>query len=158
MLSIKRSVFGPGQTGSEERFSISTHTEENPALSMSLHSSTPQPQQGPATGRKWSGNLALASLSEATLPLLEPFWRSEFLEKGVVLWDQQPSDRVLFPMSGLVSLICPTAAGHGIEFGNVGRESALGFSSHNHSRAEVRVAGAFLTVPIERFWSAAQRS
>jgi CRP-like cAMP-binding protein len=69
----------------------------------------------------------LAALSPRAFALLESHLRYRDFPEGSVLWDAgAPTERVYFPLSGVISVVLPVKDGSGIEVASVGREAAAG--------------------------------
>jgi CRP-like cAMP-binding protein len=72
-------------------------------------------------------NAVLAGLSPRAFAVLEPHLRHRDFAEGSVLWDAGvPTERVYFPLSGIISVVLPVKDGVGIEVASVGREAAAG--------------------------------
>ena len=74
-------------------------------------------------------NAVLAALSPRAFSILESHLRHRDFPEGSVLWDAGvPTERVYFPLSGIISVVLPVKDGLGIEVASVGREAAAGLS------------------------------
>ena len=72
-------------------------------------------------------NAVLAALSSRAFSFLESHLRHRDFLEGSVLWDAgAPTERVYFPLSGIISVVLPVKDGLGIEVASVGREAAAG--------------------------------
>jgi CRP-like cAMP-binding protein len=72
-------------------------------------------------------NAVLAALSPRAFALLESHLRYRDFPEGSVLWDAgAPTERVYFPLSGVISMVLPVKDGSGIEVASVGREAVAG--------------------------------
>jgi CRP-like cAMP-binding protein len=61
--------------------------------------------------------------------MLESHLRHRDFAEGSVLWDAgAPTERVFFPLSGVISVVLPVKDGSGIEVASVGREAVAGLS------------------------------
>ena len=75
-------------------------------------------------------NAVLAALSPRAFALLESHLRYRDFPEGSVLWDAgAPTERVYFPLSGIISVVLPIKDGSGIEVASVGREAVAGLGS-----------------------------
>ncbi len=74
-------------------------------------------------------NAVLAALSPRAFSMLESHLRHRDFAEGSVLWDAgAPTERVFFPLSGVISVVLPVKDGSGIEVASVGREAVAGLS------------------------------
>ena len=74
-------------------------------------------------------NAVLAALSPRAFSMLEPHLRHRDFAEGSVLWDAGvPTERVYFPLAGVISVVLPVKDGSGIEVASVGREAVAGLS------------------------------
>ncbi len=74
-------------------------------------------------------NAVLAALSPRAFSMLESQLRHRDFAEGSVLWDAgAPTERVFFPLSGVISVVLPVKDGSGIEVASVGREAVAGLS------------------------------
>ena len=72
-------------------------------------------------------NAVLAALSPRAFQILEAHLRHRDFPEGSVLWDAgAPTERVYFPLSGVISVVLPVKDGSGIEVASVGREAVAG--------------------------------
>ncbi|HKD28050.1 MAG TPA: Crp/Fnr family transcriptional regulator [Xanthobacteraceae bacterium] len=72
-------------------------------------------------------NAVLAALSPRAFSILEAHLRHRDFSEGAVLWDAgAPTERVYFPLSGVISVVLPIKDGSGIEVASVGREAVAG--------------------------------
>jgi len=105
-----------------------------------------------------SANILLArmELPPADLDVVEA-------ERGHVIWEHGALiERVVFPLSGMVSLVVATEDGRGVEAATVGREGAIGATPglkpiHAFARAVVQIPGVIAQVEIGRLREVAQR-
>src|ERR1700689_1406409 len=98
----------------------------------------------------------LSSLSPAAFALLEPYLRGQSVAKGTVLWEaDRRSERVYFPLSGLISVASVLDDGEGIEVACVGREGAGGIwrGPESFTRGVAQCAGTLLAIPAARLAS-----
>jgi CRP-like cAMP-binding protein len=99
-------------------------------------------------------NHVLASLAAADLNVLLPHLRSVELPQEMVLFEAgSVITRVIFPHSGVVSLVVELASGEMIEAAMIGREGVVGGlsaldSNISISRAIVQVAGAASAIDV----------
>ena len=76
-----------------------------------------------------STNHVLASLASSDAEALRPHMHSIDLPQGKVLAEAgKKIDRVIFPNSGIISVVVALASGEMIEIGMIGRDSVLGAS------------------------------
>jgi CRP-like cAMP-binding protein len=109
-------------------------------------------------------NLFLTALPARDFALVQPMLQPVELRQGDVL--QEPGQRVnevVFVQSGLISLLTPMQDGAAIEIATLGRESVLGVlaalgSHRSTARATVQIAGAALTVRVNDFREAVDKS
>jgi len=74
-------------------------------------------------------NAVLAALSSRAFSIIESHLRHRDFAEGSVLWDAGvPTERVYFPLSGVISVVLPVKDGSGIEVASIGREAAAGLS------------------------------
>ena len=104
-----------------------------------------------------ASNLLLARLGLASGDLeLTP------AERGQVLWQPgEPVEAVVFPLSGMVSVVVDTADGRSAEVATVGREGAAGVTPGLEplpafARAVVQIPGAIARVELDRLRELAQ--
>ena len=111
------------------------------------------------------GNRLLASLGPADLALLSPHLKDSQLKQGMVLQQAgDPTERVYFPNSGMISLLAVMEAGNGVETATIGREGAVGVMaglvgrSSATGRAVVQLEGVFAHIDPSRqaLWPSAQ--
>jgi len=101
-------------------------------------------------------NHALGTLSEQAFAQLVPHLHKHVVAKGTVLWSgANPHGSIVFPLSGVVSIVRTDTEGRGVEVGFAGRESAVGFSAQELTRGIVQVGGVFVQVVADRFWAVA---
>lgn len=104
-----------------------------------------------------SGNRLLAELPAETLALMERELRPVSLTQGTVIFEAgAPVDQIIFPQTGLLSLLIVTKDGGTIEAMTVGRGGALGLhcglgERHSFTRALVQIGGDFLTMRASSF-------
>src|ERR1700744_3536410 len=109
------------------------------------------------------GNSFLANGSREILSLLLPNMRSIFLSRGTLCFDiGDKIDEVYFPITGVISLLFPTAENQWVETAWIGRKGAVGFEAaigeaRSFSRATVRVPGGFYAVSAAYFERAVKR-
>ena len=78
----------------------------------------------------YSKNHVLASLAEFDADALRPHMKSiDLLQGKVVAEAGNEIDRVIFPNSGIISLVVSLTSGETIEIGMIGRDSVLGASA-----------------------------
>jgi CRP-like cAMP-binding protein len=76
-----------------------------------------------------STNHVLASLSSSDADALRPHMQSIDLPQGKIVGEAgKKIDRVIFPNSGIISVVVPLTSGEIIEIGMIGRDSVLGAS------------------------------
>ena len=109
-------------------------------------------------------NEALASLSRPALAALAPYLTEQVALAGMALWEPAgQTNWVFFPLSGLVSIIVPTADGSGIEVATVGCDGA-GSGSFDPGRTGVTtiglvcIGGTFCRIAAERLLAAAEQN
>lgn len=100
-------------------------------------------------------NDLLAALPPAELERIRPHLKSTELETGQVLCrESRPSRHVYFPTTALVSLLCNTSSGEGVDVATTGSEGMVGIS-FGHSlawgpgQAVVQCAGDAITLPVQ---------
>lgn len=109
-------------------------------------------------------NRLLASLRSEDFAALSRHLREVPLIQGQTLEERgERVDAVLFPQSGLISLIVETPEDRSVEVGTVGSESAIGLTVGLGSRiasvsALVQVSGSALCIPASRFRTATAQS
>jgi CRP-like cAMP-binding protein len=109
-------------------------------------------------------NYLLQQLSEGDFELLRADLRPVPLVHGDALYEPGDAvDAVIFPESGLLSVITIMASGATSETSMVGRDSAFGFveasgSGHVNSRVIVQIAGLAWVAPASRFRAAFEGS
>lgn len=102
-------------------------------------------------------NRLLAALPADTLALMERELRPASLAQGMVIFEAgAPVDQIVFPQTGLLSLLVVTKNGGTIEAMTIGREGALGLHGglgerRSFTRALVQIGGDFLTMRASRF-------
>ena len=110
------------------------------------------------------GNRLLAALSPADLDLLVPHFRKVTLERDAVLVRSgDATERIYFPLSGLIAFIMDMPSGQTVATAVVGNEGAVGIlsalgPSRSPMTAIVRVAGTALLISPARFHAALSRS
>jgi CRP-like cAMP-binding protein len=110
-----------------------------------------------------STNHVLASLSSSDADALRPHMQSIDLPQGKIVGEAgKKIDRVIFPNSGIISVVVPLTSGEIIEIGMIGRDSVLGASVAIEddiflNRAIVQVEGAGTVIEATHIrWVAAQ--
>jgi CRP-like cAMP-binding protein len=110
------------------------------------------------------GNRLLAALPPADLELLVPHFRMVPLERDAVLVRSgDATERIYFPLSGLIAFIMDMPNGQTVATALVGNEGAVGMlstlgPSRSPMTAVVRVAGTTLQISPSRFHAALDRS
>ncbi len=119
---------------------------------------------GEATDEVEDNRILAALRPEARAFLFERAERREMRAGDVVFHDGQPVTHVVFPHSGVVSIIAEMSNGRSVEKSSIGREGFLGFSvimggGESLGRSVVQVAGhaSWVSVPdldiaLERFF------
>ena len=98
-------------------------------------------------------NRLLSYFAAPDLALLTAHFSELVLKQGAVLHEPETLiETVYFPLSGAVSLLAVMKGGVAIEVANVGREGAVGLSTHSgvwlaRTRATVRVPGSAKAIP-----------
>lgn len=117
---------------------------------------------GEAT-RHWTGNLFLDSLSERTIAALKPPFEKVSLKHNELINDGQAvSDRVLFPVNSVISVVVDMSTGDTAEVGIIGREGmtglaiVLGHASVNQ-RSIVQIPDGAMCIPVEDLRAAIER-
>jgi CRP-like cAMP-binding protein len=108
-------------------------------------------------------NAVLSRLSGSDLARLEPLDPVELRQNDFIYRCGDSIEQVLFPRSGLVSMVLALAQGPAVETAVVGREGVLGSSvasgrTDAFSDARVLAAGRAWTVPRRRFLGALDHS
>jgi CRP-like cAMP-binding protein len=112
----------------------------------------------------YSSNLVLAALAAADRNLLLAHLRSIELPQEMILFEAgQAITRVLFPHSGIVSLVVELASGEMIEAAMIGREGVVGGlaaldSKLSISRGIVQIAGTASTLDVEHVRQLGEKS
>jgi CRP-like cAMP-binding protein len=112
----------------------------------------------------YSSNLVLASLPTADIKMLLPHLRAVDLPQETVLFEAgDVISTVVFPHTGIISLVVNLATGEMIECAMVGRESLVGGlaaldSNVCISRAVMRIAGSASVVEADQARRLADRS
>lgn len=101
------------------------------------------------------GNRLLAALTAEAFSLLAPHLRIREFGMGSMLWEPGEAEReIYFPHSGLISLTITEPECH-VEFANVSRQGAAGFSEPADDRlatsALVLIGGTFSFLPARQF-------
>jgi CRP-like cAMP-binding protein len=110
------------------------------------------------------GNLLLAALPPTDLEFLVPHFRMVQLERDAVLVRSgDPTERIYFPLSGLIAFIMDMPNGQTVATSIVGNEGAVGVLStlgpfRSPLTAVVRVAGLALQISPTRFQAILGRS
>lgn len=136
----------------------------NVILQRTGHPSRPTPLATNATARPLHRNGVLTALSSNALSVLEPHLRHRDFEEGSVLWEAgEQTDRVYFPMSGMISIALPIENGGGVEVASVGREGAAGIDyglgqSPSLTQGVVQIAGTFSHMSVLQFANAARQN
>jgi CRP-like cAMP-binding protein len=111
-----------------------------------------------------SRNRLLLALPDEAIALLDSELRQVSLEKGVLCFGQgEPINQVIFPETGVISLLVATGKGAVMETSSIGREGAVGMqcargSRLSFTRATVQIAGKFSIIGANRFEQTAARS
>jgi CRP-like cAMP-binding protein len=106
----------------------------------------------------------LAALSPRAFSLLESHLRYRDFPEEHVLWDAGvPTERVYFPLSGVISVVLPIKDGSGIEVASVGREAAagLGFGpgpSRSVTQGVTLISGTFSYISASQLAAAARQN
>ncbi len=108
-------------------------------------------------------NQILSGLSSTDISLLMPLEPIELLQGESILESGEEIERVLFPQSGVISLITKTQDGNAVEIGMIGSEGILGSSAlaatgSAINDAVVQVSGTAYAVPRTRFENALAQS
>ncbi len=109
-------------------------------------------------------NAVLAALSPRAFAILESHLRHRDFPEGSVLWDAGvPTERVFFPLSGIISVVLPVKDGLGIEVASVGREAAagLGYGSgqfRSVTQGITLISGTFSYISAQALASAARQN
>jgi CRP-like cAMP-binding protein len=109
-----------------------------------------------------TGNLLLGNLSGKSAALLRDHLAERSLGDGAVLRDAgDVAGRIVFPISGTLSVRVPVTEGHGIEVGVIGPEAAAGFEeiSGPHpatTQVVVQCPGRFAFITVQTFTRAAR--
>jgi len=109
-------------------------------------------------------NLLLGSLAPADLALLLPHLSEIPLQQGAIVQEIDTKvEHVIFPLSGMISLVAVMENGGMVETATVGREGALGAFAglgpwHAFTRAVVQLPGTGAIVSAARFFGAVSRS
>jgi len=110
----------------------------------------------PRPGLSANALLARMELSAADLDMVEG-------QRGHVLWEHGALiEWVVFPLSGMVSLVVATEDGRGVEAATVGREGVVGATPglkpvRAFARAVVQIPGVMAQIEIGRLREATQR-
>jgi CRP-like cAMP-binding protein len=109
-------------------------------------------------------NALLAALSSRAFSLLETHLRHRDFPEGSVLWDAgAPSERVYFPLSGIISVVLPVKDGSGIEVASIGREAAACVSywsgqARSITQGITLIAGTFSYISASALAAAARQN
>jgi len=109
-------------------------------------------------------NAVLAALSPRAFSLIESHLRHRDFPEGSVLWDAgAPTERVYFPLSGVISVVLPVKDGSGIEVASVGREAAAGLGygsgqSRSITQGMTLISGTFSYMSASQLASAARQN
>lgn len=109
-------------------------------------------------------NGLLSALSPDTFDRLKPHLREHFFRDGHVLIERGDcSDRIYFPLSGMISLVLGPEPGTFFEVSSVGIEGAVGFGGDvdappTFASAIVRISGSFADISRPDFNAAKQAS
>jgi hypothetical protein len=107
------------------------------------------------------GDRLLVSLDPTDFDLLAPHLCNVPLVQGWVLQEPEaPVEKVYFPVSGVISLICVMQGGEVVETAMVGREGAFGGLGpwNAFTRAVVRLPGIAAVIPVPHFQAAVGQS
>jgi CRP-like cAMP-binding protein len=101
-------------------------------------------------------NRILRQLSADELKSVQPWLAPMELQSSVVLHESgQPIERVVFPLSGMISLLAVMQSGEAIETGIVGADGLVGgdaaINGHMFGQMTVQLDGAALTIPKAKF-------
>ncbi|MGC2406837.1 MAG: Crp/Fnr family transcriptional regulator [Candidatus Cybelea sp.] len=114
----------------------------------------------PILSRHPTGNLFLDHLSERAIKALSPPFVSVSLKHSeLVNDDQTASDRVLFPVNSVVSVVLDMSNGDTAEVGIIGREGMTGLAivlgqASVNQRSIVQIPDSAMCIPIEVFRAA----
>src|SRR6516225_8587437 len=105
-------------------------------------------------------NAVLAALSPRAFSLLESHLRYRDFPEGSVLWDAgAPTERVYFPLCGIISMVLPVKDGSGIEVASVGREAVAGLGSgFGQARSVTQGSGTFSYISASQLAAAARQN
>jgi CRP-like cAMP-binding protein len=109
-------------------------------------------------------NAALAVLSPWAFSLLEPHLRYRDFHEGSVLWDAgAPTERVYFPLSGIISVLLPMKDGSSLEVASVGREAVAGLGYplgqfRSVTRGITLISGTLSYISASQFAAAARQN
>jgi CRP-like cAMP-binding protein len=109
-------------------------------------------------------NAVLAALSPRAFSLLETHLRYRDFPEGSVLWDAGvPTERVYFPLSGIISVVLPVKDGSGIEVASIGREAVAGLGSglgqyRSVTQGVALISGTFSYIPTSQLAAAAKQN
>ena len=113
--------------------------------------------------RRSTGNLFLDHLSERAIKALRPpFVSVSLTHNELVNDDQTVADRVLFPVSSIVSVVLDMSNGDTAEVGIIGREGMTGLAivlgqASVNQRSIVQIPDSAMCIPIEVFRAALER-
>ena len=108
-------------------------------------------------------NHLLAAARRDDLERLAPHLTLKHFAQGETFYEPgDPIAEVLFPVDGVISMLCVTRAG-AVETATIGREGGLGLTAgfgprESMHRAIVQISGAAYGVPVDRFRSLLQAS
>ena len=107
-------------------------------------------------------NAVLAALSPRAFSLLESHLRYRDFPEGHVLWDAgAPTERVFFPLSGIISVVLPVKDGSGIEVASVGREAVAGLGAgqaRSVTQGTTLISGTFSYISASQLAAAARQN
>jgi CRP-like cAMP-binding protein len=109
-------------------------------------------------------NAALGALSARAFSLLEAHLRHRDFSEGSVLWDAvAPTERVYFPLSGIISVVLPIKDGSGIEVASIGREAVAGLGygfgqSRSITQGVTLISGTFSYMSASQLANAARQN
>jgi CRP-like cAMP-binding protein len=109
-------------------------------------------------------NRLLGILNPADFGLLAPHLHRTALPQGLIVQEQETSvERVLFPVSGVISLVSVMEDGALVETASIGRDGAVGAFGglgpwHAFTRAVVQLPGVAAVMPVSAFQAAVAES
>lgn len=109
-------------------------------------------------------NAVLAALTPRAFSLLESHLRYRDFPDGSVLWDAgAPTERVYFPLSGIISVVLPVRDGSGIEVASIGREAVAGLGAgfgqgRSVTQGVTLISGTFSYISASQLAAAARQN